>query len=178
MNAILGTFVTVRTLADGTPRITLDLQCSLADISALGTMPGDPYGLARITPEAAKKQAQEDALQELADQAQELQMGYPTQQGSQKEEKSSVGPICLWACQHCKGPGFYEYILPIYREVMGGGIDVDLPQDEFCEHAIKVLFDIESRKELDTNPEVKRRFQDELMKPWSRSPLNPHREWV
>lgn len=54
MTALMGTFVKVNTMADGTPRVTLDMECTLAELAALGVVPGTPFALARITNEAAQ----------------------------------------------------------------------------------------------------------------------------
>jgi hypothetical protein len=53
MSALMGTFVSIKTMADGTPRISLDMQCSLSDIAAMGLVPGVPFALARLEKEAS-----------------------------------------------------------------------------------------------------------------------------
>jgi hypothetical protein len=60
MTALMGTFVKVSTMADGTPRIVLDMQCSLSDIAAMGLVPGVPFAIARLTNEAAQTPPQEE----------------------------------------------------------------------------------------------------------------------
>jgi hypothetical protein len=54
---LIGTFVRLQTLADGTPRIVFDVDCTLAKLAELGLKPGSPVALARITQEAAQAQA-------------------------------------------------------------------------------------------------------------------------
>jgi hypothetical protein len=60
MTALMGTFVKVSTMADGTPRIVLDMQCSLSDIAAMGLVPGVPFAIARLTNEAAQTPPKEE----------------------------------------------------------------------------------------------------------------------
>lgn len=56
--AITGAFVRIKTLADGTPRVELDLDCTLADAAAIFDAPGAVVAVARMTMEASKRQAQ------------------------------------------------------------------------------------------------------------------------
>ena len=63
MNAVIScTFVRMQTLADATPRIVLDCDCSLADLAALNLTPGATFALARLTDAAAR----DDAAQRFA----------------------------------------------------------------------------------------------------------------
>jgi hypothetical protein len=55
----MGTFVKLQTMADGTPRIVLEMQCGLTEIAALNLVPGAPFGLARLAPGAQPKQEEE-----------------------------------------------------------------------------------------------------------------------
>lgn len=83
-DAIMGTFVTVKTMADGTPRIVLDLQCTLSEIAAMGLIPGVPFALARMTKEAS--------------------VTPPV------EPKTKPGPLCIMACNFCEDPVFWNWI--------------------------------------------------------------------
>lgn len=62
---ISASFVRLQTMADGTPRVIFDLDCTLADIAAMGLTPGVPVAIARLTQEAAceamQQQNEEDA---------------------------------------------------------------------------------------------------------------------
>lgn len=160
MSAVMGTLVGIKTMADGTPRITLDLSCTLGEIAGLGSAPGTPFGLARITQQAATESAQQETI-----------------------EKAKGGPLAKWAALRCKEPEFFEFIRPIYDQVMGGDGtrtgDVT-PQDVggeegFCRHAILVICTVSSRAELDTNPEAAKVFRMRIMLPWQGSIFNPHR---
>ncbi|SRR6266404_231547 len=85
MTALLGTFVKLSTMADGTPRIVLDLQCTLADIAAMGLMPGIPFGIARITGEST------------------IALDLPDPVASRP------GELCIMACTFCKDKRFWDW---------------------------------------------------------------------
>lgn len=87
MTALLGTFVNVKTMADGTPRLVLDLQCTLAEIAALGLIPGTPFGIARITGTASMKTVE------------------PVVEASAEK----IGSLCVLACRWCKDPNFWKF---------------------------------------------------------------------
>lgn len=84
MSAVLGTFVSIKTMADGSPRIVLDLQCTLADIAALGMIPGTPFGIARVTGESTIAPVVE-------------------------EPKERSGQLCIMACNFCKDKHFQTW---------------------------------------------------------------------
>lgn len=61
--AIVGTFVKISTMSDGTPRVVLDLDCTLATAAALNLAPGAPVVIARMAPQAAKQDAQQKTVE-------------------------------------------------------------------------------------------------------------------
>jgi hypothetical protein len=92
MSAIMGTFVKIGTMADGTPRIVLDLQCGLADVAAMGLIPGVPFAIARLTKEAAGKPVTEP-----------------------EAPKEKPGQLCVMACTFCADPMFRKWISETYK---------------------------------------------------------------
>ena len=68
---IAGNFVKVSTMADGTPRITLDLSCSLMDLARLDLAPGSMVAIARLTQEAAGNHMAARLTQDAAQYGQE-----------------------------------------------------------------------------------------------------------
>lgn len=87
-DAIMGTFVSIKTMADGTPRLVLDLQCDLTQVAAMGLQPGAPFGVARLTKDAAGKPAV-----------------------SQPEEpKEKPGQLCVMAVNFCADPAFQDWL--------------------------------------------------------------------
>lgn len=90
MTALMGTFVKISTMADGTPRIVLDLQCTLSEIADMGLIPGVPFAIARLTKESASA---------------------PVAQPNTNPEpaKKKVGELCIMACTFCADPMFWEW---------------------------------------------------------------------
>jgi len=88
MSAIMGTFVKIGTMADGTPRLVLDLQCSLSEVAAMDLIPGVPLAVARLTKEAA---------------------GKPGPQAPE-EPKEKPGQLCLMACTFCADAEFRKWL--------------------------------------------------------------------
>lgn len=150
MTALLGTVVRIGTLADGTPRITLDLQCTLAEIAQLGCDPGTPFGLARITQEASKRHAIE--------------------QNTATEEKPRGGPLAKFAAQRCQEPEFWRFLNDRFYEGEDYVTDAETAKRVICETC-----QIESRAELDNSPIAAKLFRFEFMIPWQGSPHNHHR---
>ena len=90
MTALMGTFVKISTMADGTPRIVLDLQCTLSEIADMGLIPGVPFAIARLTKESAST---------------------PVVPPDTKPEpaKTRVGELCIMACTFCADKMFWKW---------------------------------------------------------------------
>ncbi len=86
MTALMGTFVKISTMADGTPRIVLDLQCTLSEIADMGLIPGVPFAIARLTKESASAPV--------------------VQQETIAKPKEKVGELCIMACTFCADKSF------------------------------------------------------------------------
>ncbi|MGZ3235766.1 MAG: hypothetical protein ACXU8A_00150 [Burkholderiaceae bacterium] len=142
MSAILGTFVNIKTMADGTPRIVLDLQCTLADVASMGMIPGTPFGIARITNEASV-----------------------TPQPEVAEPKTKAGELCIMACNFCKDPEFWKWISATHYQCT---------LEETAKEFILEGCDVDSRKELDTDPIAAAHFHNEIRRPflaWKSEPI-------
>lgn len=90
-DAILGTFVKIGTMADGTPRLVLDLQCTLSEVAAMGLIPGVPFAIARLSKEAAGKPAVAPVSQP-------------------QEQKEKPGQLCVMACTFCADTEFQRWL--------------------------------------------------------------------
>lgn len=130
MTALLGTFVNVKTMADGTPRIVLDMQCTLSEIAAMGLVPGVPFGLARIEKEAAVT----------------------------PEPKEKPGPLCIMACKFCDDHVFWSWI----KFEQG----VTCTSSEGAKEFVLDICNINTRKELDSNPVAAGRFHERIRAPF------------
>jgi hypothetical protein len=89
----MGTFVTMKTMADGTPRITFDLDCTLAEAAALNWMPGTPAGIARITGESSVEPALDTPVEQSVD-----------------TPKPKGGDLARMAGVFCNDPVFWEFL--------------------------------------------------------------------
>lgn len=122
MTAIIGTFASMRMMADGTPRIVLDLQCTLAEFAAMNPTQGTPFGIARLSNESTKEQAQTETA-----------------------AKDKPGPLCILACTFCGDPVFADWIYK-FRPIRDGRVTIT------AKEFILNTCGINSRKELDDNP--------------------------
>lgn len=66
-------FVRLQTMADGTPRLIIDADCSLAEIAKMGLTPGASFAFARMTQDAAQQAQQRQFEQQSAPYGKEAQ---------------------------------------------------------------------------------------------------------
>ncbi len=135
-NALYGTFVKLVTLMDGGIRITLDLQCTLAEVAALGLTPGIAFGLARINGSSTVAQAEEKP----------------------DEPKTKAGPICVMACNFCNDKRFWSWIFAEKNT----HIESSLEAKQF----ILTYCNIKSRKDLDEDKYAEKIFLNEIRLPY------------
>lgn len=89
-------------------------------------------------------------------------------------QKAKVGPLCSLAVQWCKSAEFLGWVRPVYDKFFGGdgsgwgdiGSE-DMGPEAFCRHAILVLCDVDSRKELDKSKEAADRFHNCIRRPYT-----------
>jgi len=131
MSAVMGATTTVRTMADGTFRIQVDVEPRYAQSAfALFGAPGTPIALARITNEAAVEH----------------------DRAAQTEPEKKGGPLARLAAQLGADPEFQRFI-----EVSNA--------DEAAER-IRGLCRIESRAQLDNDPDASAEFHRVIRGPW------------
>jgi hypothetical protein len=138
--AIMGTFVSIKTMADGSPRITLDMQCTLSEVAAMGLIPGVPFALARLVKEVAGKPAV-------------APVSHP------QEPKERPGQLCVMACTFCADPMFWKWIS---TETTSDEVLDEAGAKEF----ILYVCCIDSRKELDQSASAARAFHEQIRKPF------------
>lgn len=154
MSALLGTFVKLSTMADGTPRIVMDLQCALADVAALGLMPGVAFGIARINGQATIK------TPETVD-----GIGLPRAFKPEiPDEQATIKPgqLCVMACAFCADPRFFDWV---DERFMPAGEFMERTETEAKQFILETC-GIESRKELDVNKDAAARFHQEIRMPF------------
>lgn len=137
--AVVCTFVSIKTLADGSPRIVLQADCSLQELAALGLAPGAPFALARMTQEAANPAV--------------------VNQQSTTEQKAPIGPLCRLAVQFCADPMFIRWTAKTLDDAFGAC-------EETAKQFILETCGIESRKELDTDDRAARIFHNRIRLPF------------
>lgn len=149
MTVIEGAVHTLRTMVDGTLAITVHIEPRNRKAALeLLSDPGTPVAVAALTVEAEEVEPQAE----------------------------KVGPLALWAIQRCREAEFQEWIRPVYDRAMGGrGTGYgDLSDDDikrmgmngFARHAVLVLLDIQSRREIDT-PANAALFHERIRKPYA-----------
>lgn len=151
MTVIEAASVACKTMADGTLRVTFDVEPRHAQAAfALFGPPGSPCALARLQP------AQEPVPE------------------TEQPKPERMGPLCEWAVYRCKDRQFQYWIRPVYDRVMGGNgsswgdvTPADVGGIEaYAAHAIKVICDISTRKELDSDMAAGARFKENVMEPY------------
>ncbi len=142
MTALLATYVSIKTMADGTPRITLDMDCSLADVAAMGLMPGVAFGIARITGESTLPKFEQST---------------PTVEP--EESKQKAGPLCVLSCSLCKQPEFWTW-----ANYVTNGLPINCEAD--AKAFVLETCGIESRKELDTSSRAAASFHHQIRIPF------------
>jgi len=136
-DAIMGTFVSIKTMADGSPRMVIDMQCTLQEIAAMGLTPGAAFGVVRLTQESTITAAQKE-----------------TQEAASKERP---GNLCIMACNFCDDPIFLDWVCEKYH----------IPNKDFIpKEIICGICGIESRKELDHNAKAAEIFHKNIRKPF------------
>ena len=151
---IEGASVSIKTMADGTLRLTVDIEPRNAQAAfALFGAPGRAMALAALKDGSG---AIPDAVIPASD-------------------KPKGGEWAKLAGMWCADPDFWLWIRPLYDREMGGdgkGFgDLQMGTDfsgltEFCVHAMKFMVEIHSRRELDHDPEALARFKDRIRTPF------------
>lgn len=138
---IQATSRTVKTMADGTLRLTVDISPMYAQNAfTLFGMPDAPVVLARLTQEAAMQEAQKETIE--AD-----------------KPKERLSGLAMLAVEWCKEPNFWEWA----NELNGMKF---VKSESQAKDFITTVCGIESRKELNANTEAAAQFQQEIRGPY------------
>jgi hypothetical protein len=135
----------VSTMADGTLRLTVDIDPRFAnDAFQLFGSPDVPMALARLTQDAAQASAQAETIADYAD--------------VREKENNRVTGLAMLAVQWCKMPEFWEWL------------ETDDDNAAHSEHGAKLcvttICGIESRRELNTNKQAAQKFNEEIRAPF------------
>jgi hypothetical protein len=137
---IQATSRTVKTMADGTLRLTIDIEPNDAQSAfMLFGQPGAPVVLARLTQEAAQASMRQQAV----------------------EPEMKGGELARMAGVFCKDSKFWDWL-----EQSHGKHIIDNHEEEIARAFICEVCLIESRKELDHNHYAAERFHMEIRRPY------------
>ncbi len=79
-------------------------------------------------------------------------------------EKEKPGPLCMLAVQWCKDRKFQDWL---YQKLSISGWQVSpVTSEETTKNNLCLLLGIQSRREIDTNPEAAMRFQTLIRLPY------------
>ncbi|HTH10782.1 MAG TPA: hypothetical protein VMA55_14540 [Acidovorax sp.] len=138
MSAISAASVGVRTMADGTLRLTLDVEPANAkDAFSLFGSPGTPVAIAA------------------------LKQGYAAK-SDEPEQKSPLGPLAKWLVCRCNEPEFWGFLkeeFDLLHPVEDSRQAADI---------VKSILEVESRKDVDGNKIAETRCAVLLRGPYSR----------
>jgi len=143
MTAISGATVQVKTMADDTLRITIDIEPrdAKAAFELFGTR-GTPVAIAKLTQEAAQDHARKEVI-----------------------EEAKGGPLSRLAAMWCKDEKFWEWCGKYEAD---GEVPDDFPtNEEEAANWIRITCDINSRSEIDGNEEAAERFHRLIRIPFS-----------
>jgi hypothetical protein len=140
MSAISGVYVALKTMADGTCRITIDLDCPLAQLAELNLMPGTPLAIARLTNEAGTAAIQ------------------PQPEPEPAPEPPKGGALARLAGMWCADPEFHAWLGQQYKVTIRSVSDAAA----FIRHECGV----ESRAEFDNDPRAERSFNNLFRLPY------------
>lgn len=95
--------------------------------------------------------------------------------GESHIQRDPLGDLCWRAVQWCKEPEFAEFLSRIFYDAFPGGMSAPAyanndasGRETWCKYALQVLCGIGSRKELDTNPEAARKFNQLIRAPYQK----------
>lgn len=138
MSAIEASSVGVKTMADGTLRLSVDIEPMHAQAAfALFGKPGQPLALAALKPASS----------------------------APAPEQPKGGTLAQWAAVRCQDADFQAWLYSEYRakwvETEGASPEV------VAANVLRSVCGIESRAELDSDPEAAARFHRLIRKPYS-----------
>jgi hypothetical protein len=139
MSAIEAVSRNVKTMADGTLRLTVDISPVHAqDAFSMFGMPDVPLALARLNIQASTSIAQQETIE---------------------ADKPKGGFLSQWLALRCKEPAFWEFIAKKSFGPVGS-------EDE-CNATVKLFLEIESKAEIDNDKMAEERFHKMIRLPYA-----------
>lgn len=146
MSAIPAASVSLKTMADGTLRMTFDIEPTQAkDAFSLFAAPGTPVAIVALKTGYAAKSDWPDPDPGLN----------PMLNGG------TVGPLCKWLVMRCNEPEFWAW--------MNNAFSCDeVTNSHEASETIKFILCIESRKEIDASEKLTRDFHKMIREPYQK----------
>lgn len=145
MDAIEAVSRTVKTMSDGTLRLTVDISPIHAqDAFKLFGSPDVPMALARLTIEASKERAQAEMV----------------------EDKPKGGLLSQWLAVRCGEPEFWKFMENELIKLHDGVFFINNETD--CDIHVKEFLQITSKKELDNNQSAADAFHKLIRQPYAK----------
>lgn len=141
MSAIEAVSRNVKTLADGTLRLSIDISPVYAkDAFTMFGMPDVPLAIVRLTQEAANHSAQQETI---------------------NADKHKGGALSQWLALRCKEPAFWEFVQK------KSSSPHSIQSESLCDFEVKLFLGIESKSELDNDKEAEARFHSMIRLPYA-----------
>jgi hypothetical protein len=141
MSAIEAVSRNVKTMSDGTLRLTVDISPVHAqDAFSMFGMPDVPLALARLNIQASQERAQEETI---------------------AADKPKGGALSQWLALRCNEPAFWEFAEHLPYASTG------INTYEICDREIKQFLEIDSKTELDNDKEAEARFHKMIRLPYA-----------
>ena len=140
MSAIPAASVSLKTLADGTLRVSFDIEPAQAqDAFRLFAAPGTPVAIAALQVGYAAKS----------------DMGNPI-----SEPKEPIGPLCKWLVMRCAEPEFWAWLETVRPQTVDS--------EKVASDSVKFMLMIDSRKEIDADPHTAQAFHELIRQPYQK----------
>lgn len=189
MKGVLGKHVRMRTMADFTPRVIVDLCCELEESAPLLEQ-GAVLAIARIDPPGEALQGEVVKVETMADDTPRITVDMhctiteiPTvfKKGVElaiarinmapdgkrntvpEPPKPKGGPLAKLAGQWCGNADFQAFMLHITRAEM---IPSDLQGDKLAAYLVRQICAVESRVEIDSNERAEAQFHKRIREPY------------
>jgi hypothetical protein len=141
MSAIEAVSRNVKTMADGTLRLTVDISPVHAqDAFSMFGMPDVPLALARLNIQASQAIAQQETI---------------------SADKPKGGFLSQWLALRCTEPAFWEFV---YTKSHCPHL---ISNFEECDAEVKLFLGIQSKKELENDKEAESRFHKMIRLPYA-----------
>lgn len=138
MSAIPAASVNLKTMADGTLRVSFDIEPAQAqDAFRLFAAPGTPVAIAA------------------------LQVGYAAAK-EPEPSKEPIGPLCKWLVMRCAEPEFWRWL---EAEVPDGH---SVESSEEAAQRVRIWLEIGSRREIDNDQVKSAKFHRLIREPYQR----------